>query len=274
MLLSISHTTSYQFSESVAYGLQRLRLTPKTTHGQEIVDWSMALEGVQFEAEYEDQHHNHTTLVSVTPGTQHVKVACTGSVNTADNAGMIGQHAGHMPLWCFLRKTALTEPGPNIKALLANVDADREKPLEFLHALSSTVREAVSYETGMTDVETTAEEALTAGHGVCQDHAHIFISAGRLLDIPMRYAGGYLLIEGREEQDAGHGWAEAHVDGLGWIGFDISNGIGPDERYVRVATGCDYSEAAPVKGIAHGAGESELQVHLSVVQEPVGQQQQ
>jgi len=89
----------------------------------------------------------------------------------------------------------------------------------------------------------------------------------------MRYSGGYLHMEGQVEQDAGHGWAEAHVEGLGWIGFDVSNGIGPDERYVRVATGCDYSDAAPITGIAHGAGETELQVQLSVADEAQRQQQ-
>jgi transglutaminase-like putative cysteine protease len=72
----------------------------------------------------------------------------------------------------------------------------------------------------------------------------------------MRYVGGYLMMDDRIDQDAGHGWAEAHVEGLGWVGFDVSNGISPDERYVRVATGCDYREAAPVTGIAVGAGRS------------------
>jgi len=274
MLLSIAHTTSYSFSESVVHGLQRLRLTPKDTHGQEFMDWDMTFEGVRFEAEYEDQHHNRTTLVSVEPGTQQVRIISHGTVRTADHSGVVGPHTGYMPLWCFLRATPLTAAGPKVRALAAGVDVDRANSLEFLHALSQAVREAVSYEPGMTDSETTAEQALAAGHGVCQDHAHIFISAGRLLDIPMRYIGGYLHIDGQTEQDAGHAWAEAHVDGLGWVGFDVSNGICPDERYVRVATGCDYSEAAPVTGIAHGAGEMELRVHLSVEQKPVGQQQQ
>jgi len=76
------------------------------------------------------------------------------------------------------------------------------------------------------------------------------------------------------EQEAGHGWAEAHVPGLGWVGFDVSNAICPDERYIRVATGCDYSEAAPVTGIAMGAGETRLDVHLSVDENRVGMQQQ
>ncbi|MCB2080533.1 MAG: transglutaminase family protein [Novosphingobium sp.] len=271
MRISFCHTTRYEFSEPVVHGLQRLRMKPKSTHGQEVREWKMELDGAVLETEYDDEHFNHTALVSVQPGVQEVTVTCSGTVDTSDNAGVIGQHAGHMPLWCFLRTTPLTKPGPKIKALVSGLEADSEKTLDVLHALSTNILGAVTYETGRTDSETTAEEALAAGHGVCQDHAHIFIAAGRLLEIPMRYVSGYLMMDDRVEQEAGHGWAEAHVEGLGWVGFDVSNCISPDERYIRVATGCDYGDAAPVTGIAMGAGESELKVHLAVEQQQVDQ---
>jgi transglutaminase-like putative cysteine protease len=63
---------------------------------------------------------------------------------------------------------------------------------------------------------------------VCQDHAHVFIGAARLLGVPARYVSGYLLMDASTAQDAGHAWAEAHVPGLGWVGFDPSNEICPD----------------------------------------------
>lgn len=274
MRLSINHTTRYEFSEPVVHGLHRLRLKPKDTHGQEILSWDMHLEGAEVEVEYEDQHHNHTTLIEIEAGVREVSIMCQGQVATSDHAGVIGQHAGHMPLWAFLRPTSLTRAGLKVRALVAGVDADRENRLEFLHALSDAVRNSIEFEPGATGVDTSAEQALTLGRGVCQDHAQVFISAGRLLEIPMRYVGGYLMMDDRIQQDAGHGWAEAHVEGLGWVGFDVANGISPDERYVRVSTGCDYREAAPVTGIAFGAGETSLSVDLSVEHNPLGQQQQ
>lgn len=274
MLLTVSHTTRYTFADRIAHGLQRLRLKPKSTHGQEVLDWTMDMAGARPEAEYDDQHHNHTSLVVIEPGAPEVVVTCQGTVRTSDNNGVTGLHTGHMPLWCFLRPTSLTRPGSRVRALLASIDADRGEPLDFLHALSCAVAGQVKYAPGTTDVGTTAEQALAAGHGVCQDHAHIFISAGRLVDIPMRYVGGYLSMDGIIEQEAGHGWAEAHVEGLGWVGFDVSNGISPDERYIRVATGCDYSEVAPVTGIAVGAGKTDLNVHLSVNRNLLGEEQQ
>ena len=71
----------------------------------------------------------------------------------------------------------------------------------------------------------------------------------------------------RTHQDASHAWAEAHVDGLGWVGFDISNGISPDARYVRVATGLDYREAAPISGLRFGHGHETMDVSIHVQQQ-------
>ena len=271
MRLAIRHTTRYRFAEPVKHGLQRLRLTPKETQGQQIIDWTMEYEGAREELTYDDQHHNHVTLVSVLAGAQDVVVTCRGTVLTEDKAGVIGQHAGHLPLWAFLGHTELTRPGPRIRQLIASVERSSEGMVPTLHNLSEAIRERVAYETGHTHVGTTAEEAMAAGRGVCQDHAQIFIAAARALEIPARYVSGYLMMDDRIEQEATHAWAEAWVQGLGWVGFDISNGISPDPRYVRVATGRDYRDAAPVTGISFNTVTEELSVHLAVEQQSVEQ---
>jgi len=75
------------------------------------------------------------------------------------------------------------------------------------------------------------------------------------------------MMDDRVDQDATHAWAEAHVGGLGWVGFDVSNGISPDPRYVRVATGLDYAEAAPVTGTRFGGTGEVLSVEIEVAQQ-------
>lgn len=267
MRLKIAHTTHYQFGQPVSHGLQRLRLSPKTTQGQKVLDWHMTYDGAVEEVRFEDHNHNHVVLVSVVPGVSEVTIRCEGTVATADNHGVIGQHSGHMPLWAFLAQTALTRPGPKVRAIMSGLDVPRGETVPVLHRLSSLVREAIDYIPGETSVQTTAEEAATLGAGVCQDHAHVFIGAVRALGLPARYVSGYLMMDDRIEQEASHAWAEAHVEGLGWVGFDVANGISPDERYVRVATGRDYAEAAPVTGLSWGAGETRLAVTLAVEQQ-------
>jgi transglutaminase-like putative cysteine protease len=267
MRLAIRHSTSYRFGDPTTHALQRLRLTPKETQGQKIIEWSMQFQNAQLELEYEDQHCNKTSLIAVTPGAGEVMVTCEGVVETRDNAGVIGRHSGDLPLWSFLRQTRLTQPGARLRNLVADLQAPDASKIDFLHALSQRIRERVAYQVGGTNVDTSAEEAAAGGCGVCQDHAHIFIGAARLANIPARYVSGYLLLNDRDEQDATHAWAEAHVEELGWVGFDISNGISPDTRYVRVATGHDYSEAAPIIGMSFGATAGAPEVNIMVAQQ-------
>lgn len=276
LTLRIRHTTHYAFRQPVVHALQRLRLTPKETQGQRIIDWRMSYDNAQAELHYDDQHFNHVTLISLLPGAREVTVACEGVVETEDNSGVIGRHSGHLPLWSFLRQTPLTRPGAKLRALLREVPAPAaDARLDFLHALSGLVRERVVYEAGRTHSGTTAEEAMGQGAGVCQDHAHIFISAARANGIPARYVSGYLMMDDRIDQEATHAWAEAHVEGLGWVGFDVSNGISPDPRYVRVATGSDYRDAAPITGITQGSAAADvLTVGVAVEARPAGEQSQ
>jgi transglutaminase-like putative cysteine protease len=247
--LSIDHVTTYHFAAPVRQGLQRLRLTPMACAGQTVIAWDITSEGAAAEVCYDDEYTNRVTLIGVASGGDAVTIRAHGLIETRDAAGVFGRHTGYLPLWHFVRETALTRPGTGIAALTSGLGGDDR--LATLHALADRVAAAVVYAPGHTDVATTAEGALAAGRGVCQDQAHVFIAAARHLGIPARYVSGYLLIDGREDQDAGHGWAEGHVEGLGWVGFDVANAICPDARYVRVATGRDYDEAAPVKGLTY-----------------------
>ena len=76
-----------------------------------------------------------------------------------------------------------------------------------------------------------------------------------------------LMLNDTDQQDAMHAWAETFIDGLGWVGFDVSNGISPDTRYVRVATGLDYADAAPVTGTRVGGSGETLSVEIEVAQQ-------
>ena len=265
MLLKVSHTTHYTFDAPIPYGLQKLRVTPKSRAGQRVISWQTDVTGGTVELSYTDHHNNQVDLVNADAGTREIRIVAHGEVETAENHGIIGTHGGFVPLWMFLRQTALTRAGKNITAITRAVDmSDR---LAGLHALSAAILNVVPYAKDDLDVSATAEDAFQRGFGVCQDHAQIFISAARKLGVPARYVSGYLRIDGHDgNQAASHAWAEAHVDDIGWVGFDISNGTSPDERYVRVATGLDYRGAAPVSGLIFGDHGEKLVVSVLVEQ--------
>jgi transglutaminase-like putative cysteine protease len=267
MHLKILHTTTYHFDAPASYGLQQLRLIPKSRSGQTVLRWDMQIEGGRVETEFTDHHQNHVSLVSFDASARSIVLACEGEVETADTAGVIGRHGGFAPLWFFQGATDLTRPGTRLRALVRGLREEEAEDLPRLHALSARIRATMPYEIGVTQAETTAEEALEHGCGVCQDHAHVFVAAARLLGYPARYVSGYLMMDDRVHQDASHAWAEAYVDPLGWVGFDISNGISPDPRYVRVATGRDYREAAPISGLRFGTGGEAMSIDIQVQQQ-------
>ena len=267
MRLAVEHTTHYQYDAPVHYALQQVRLTPKGRPGQQLVgDWAVEVEGGERQLHYTDHHGNGVDLIAVSGGARELVIRCRGEVELVTFDGVIGLHRGAMPLWTFLRPTPLTRAGRGVRALTAALGRDFGSDIERAHALSALIVDRLAYRIGMTDADTSAEQALGGEGGVCQDHAHIFIAAMRHLGHPARYVSGYLMMNDRTQQDATHAWAEAHFDHIGWIGFDVSNGHSPDQRYIRVATGLDYRDAAPVRGMRYGAAQENLVVQLQVQQ--------
>ncbi len=204
-------------------------------------------------------------MISFDRDVTEVIVRSEGEVEVKDTSGVLGRQGGMTPLWLFARPTSLTKHGAGTRALVRQVEGTTD--IERLHALSAVIGGAITYQVGTSHSGSTAEEAIAAGQGVCQDHAHVFITCAREMGYPARYVSGYLMMDDRVEQNATHAWAEAHVDGLGWVGFDVSNAQSPDDRYVRVATGLDYSGAAPVIGSRFGGEGEHLDVQIEVAQQ-------
>lgn len=271
MRLKITHTTEYHYDQPVSYSLQRLRLTPQTGPGQTVAAWQIAVDGAAIEAGFDDHFGNRVQLVASEGGNNRVHIIASGEVDTEDRAGVFGPHVGDTPLWLFNRETPRTRAGKLVRELARSLPED--DPLARMHALMNAINDSVSYRPGTTGTETTAEEAMKAGHGVCQDHAHIFIAAARLLDLPARYISGYLMMDGQEEQTATHAWAETHLPGLGWVGFDAANRVCPDARYVRIACGLCYADTAPVSGMRVGQAGENLSVAVVVKRQEQAQGQ-
>ena len=266
MRLRVDHETRYTYDAPVSYGLQQVRMRPKDSRGQKVLDWTITVEGGATELCYDDHNGNRVDLIGIEPGRTETSIRCVGLVENTEGDGVLGKHQGFLPLWHFKRSSPLTQAGEGVRKLVAGLGDCDIAQVSTGHALSAAILDTGGYEGGNTHSGTTAEEAITGGTGVCQDHAHIFCSAARLMGLPARYVSGYLMMNDRVEQDASHAWAEAFFEGLGWVGFDISNGYSPDERYIRVATGIDFREAAPINGMRMGGSDEGVLVTLKVEQ--------
>lgn len=265
MQLSVHYTTAYHFAEPARDIVQLLRVTPSSFAGQTVLDWRIDLDCDARLREGRDGYGNVTHMLYVDRPVRGFEVAIAGRVLTEDKAGIVEGLPHELPAAVFMRATPLTQPGPAIAGLAHWTRGRREPMLDRLHRLAARLHEAVRFDTEATQVDTAAEQACAAGHGVCQDFAHIFIAVARRLGIPARYVSGHLFRrDGQLVQEAAHAWAEAWIEDLGWTAFDPLNGISTDDAYVRVACGLDYRDAAPIVGRRSGGGDEEMNVDVRV----------
>ncbi|MEO1613679.1 MAG: transglutaminase family protein, partial [Pseudomonadota bacterium] len=250
MRLSITHRTRYRYDPAASRLALRLKLRPRDNPAQTVRHWSVTVNDAAPMAEIVNGFGDAESVWTSQIPLVEVEVLAKGVVDTKDVSGVLrGQKQEARPA-LFLRGTDLTQPDEAIRDLAATAVTEKTG-LEAAHALANAVTEAVTYRQGVTDAATTASDALKLGAGVCQDHAHVLIAAARSQGAAARYVVGYLYVGDGEEAEfpdatASHAWAEIWVDGLGWVGFDPSNGICPTERYVRLACGLDAPDAAPL----------------------------
>jgi len=278
MRLSVRHSTVYQFDAPMRFVTQSHRLTPATSGCQKVLDWSISAEGASFGAAFVDGAGDHVTTMTVPGPVERITIVVAGTVETSGNDGILRRHRETISPMVYLEATQATHPNRAILGLRDLALGGAQGRLDQAHRLAAAVADAIAYVPGTTSPQTTAAEALELGHGVCQDHAHALVAVAIAAGMPARYVTGYLFAEGEaggeagerpegETAEASHAWAEIHVDKLGWIGFDPANRCCPDERYIRLGSGRDSREAAPIRGIARGGGAEALDVSVVVAQQ-------
>lgn len=273
MKLSVDHMTRYTFSEPVRFIVQSLKLTPTSSEGQRPIRWSVSAEGCDISEPFIDGYGDAIQTLTCPDERSEIEISVRGEVETEDTAGLLRGHREKIRPEVFLRETDVTAPDRAIRELAKAVArrtsgaADADALLKRAHELSTLVSMAVEYVPGVTHAHTTAAEAIAEGRGVCQDHAHVLISAARQLDIPARYVSGYLFADAAgEPHGASHAWAELYLDDMGWVGFDAANRICPTDHYIRLGSGLDARDAAPVRGVHSGNATEALEVTLVVQQ--------
>lgn len=304
MRLAIRHISRFKFDDNAAYALQRLRLRPQSGPGQTVRAWQVTIGGVEPTLGYADGLGNHVDLVRHERDRNEIVIVAGGVVETQDRAGVIGQPEDYAPPWIFERATDLTRSGAAIKALVAARPAGCPTldTLHWLmgavHAAAlacSPAGEAVDAHAALAGKSGSSRDfaqVFVAASRALKVPAR-YVSGYLLADVPVqRRVEALQQIGGAEQQQeagaqspgmarqnasaqtkpvaaaaqpqSGHAWAEAFVEGLGWVGFDPLMNRCPDERYVRLATGFDSRDTVAV----HGLGAKQVDVEISVMPSP------
>jgi transglutaminase-like putative cysteine protease len=233
MRIRVSHQIIHRFAPPARTVNQILRLTPLSFDSQYVLRWRL-------------------------------DVDADGEVETGDAAGVVRGAAERLPAEMYLRDSPLAHVNGALRGFAAEATEGAASALDSMHRLMAALHETIACQPDDKDAAGSAIEAFALRRGRARDFAHIFIACARWLAVPARFVAGYRV--GGESGEAGvHEWTEAHIPDLGWVAFDATAPICPDERYVRVAVGFDGQDGAMTRS-AHSGGEEKIETAIRVEQ--------
>jgi transglutaminase-like putative cysteine protease len=253
-----------------------LRLTPRPFDGLHVPDWFVGVEPVATLRRSEDGFGNIVHSCSHAGPLDRLVVTAEGLVETQDTAGVARGLHEKQPLDLYLRHSH--GPGDDIIAFAADAFGGETDALGRMHLLMGALHDRLAFAPGNAAPRPIAE-VFADGKGSAREFAQVFVAAARAQNIPARFVSGLLLdgAEGAASHDvaglrlgaaegaASHAWAEAHVEGIGWVGFDCALGFCPRDAHLRLAHGVDYFSAAPRRGAYAGFTEEKVETRLKAM---------
>lgn len=275
------------FSEPVWNHTYTLKCVPQTTAAQEITECSIEISPENKVRRGRDSFGNEMLYGNVEGEHRIFLVDVRGRANVLNGFSADGIAGKYLPQQAeetaiYKYQTPLTRPGEAIRGLLERCRAElgaatksgiaavpgtvTESGIaaalrERVRFYMNRVHESMQYTKGVTGIDTTAEEALLMGKGVCQDYSHILLALCREDKIPARYVVGMLLGEGES-----HAWVEV-FDGVGWIGFDPTNNLVVEDSHIKISHGRDYRDCSINRGVFTGQAQQKQRILVEVTEE-------
>ncbi len=301
MLLQVTHETRYDYQPAVETAQHVAYLEPLAHGSQNVLSHSLLINPQPAQQRSAaDVFGNHRCFFSLQVPHGILQVRACSLVSTRETE----KPASSLPwenLRDRLRYQAATVYEPAAEFVFASAFVPRQlefagyaRPsfsagadvLSVARDLMERIHTDFTYETNSTQINTPALQALEQRKGVCQDFAHIMLACWRSMSLPARYVSGYLLTRPAPGEvkligsDASHAWVSIYVpdlpEGERWVDFDPTNNRwgwhAPGVDYVTVATGRDFGDVSPLRGVIHGGSRHTLTVGVTV--EEIGTQAQ
>ena len=277
MRFTIAHRTRYRYPVPVHESHTIVHLQPRSDVSQYCTRYELTVSPRARVFSYADRFGNDVQHFAVLPEHDTLEIVARSQVVTARGKArppapmprsLIDEDPALEELWDFLHEGRYVRFGPGLAELAAplGIPGSDDDAVEWLRGASKAIHDGFVYETGSTSVHATVEDSISARRGVCQDFAHVLIALCRRVGIPARYVSGYIHSGGGDVlgAEASHAWAEAYLGPHGWVGIDPTNDTWIGDHFVRVASGRDYRDVSPVRGVYVGASSSTMSVDVAV----------
>lgn len=280
MKFSICHTTTYTYSQPVRESFNDAHLCPVSNDFQQCLSFVLEITPRSGSILRRlDFYTNQVYHFEVMAAHEILRVEARSLVQTFADVrdfsvaspvdGLRGLERDER-YYDFLSTSPRVALGPmwqhEGEAIVAGFD-DVQRQAE---AIMGYIYTQFSYVAGSTHVESGIEEVFRQRRGVCQDFAHIMIALCRAVKIPARYVSGYFFIDqpgGRPADDttASHAWVECYLPAIGWVAYDPTHNRRPDEQYIKLGAGRDYTDVRPLAGTYLGEARVSLEVSVEIV---------
>jgi len=285
---TVEHETSYSYRVAVSQSWQLAHLTPPELPWQRVLKHELAIEPPPDERhERRDAFGNRATHFGIHGPHPLLDVRMTCDVEIGDRVD-----TREIPglAWEAVRDALRDDPGQDAlrparlaqpSTLVGWSDAARAYAtstflpgrdwLDAVTELMQRIYREFDFEPGTTTVTTSVDEVLAQKSGVCQDFAHVMIACLRSHGLAARYVSGYLLTQPPPGQprllgaDVSHAWVAAYSPRHGWVEFDPTNDQRADGRYITLATGGDFADVVPLRGVILGGRGQKMRVAVSVI---------
>ncbi len=289
----VIHETQYTYQSVVTLSQQYLHLSPLDFQYQHVESQKITvLPDVEDNVAGTDYFGNGTRHIAITVPHQMLDVHVEFTVSLAQRPGL--EKIRQSLPWELLRDTLLVSKNPAAQEACRFLQASphvscsdqlldyavqsytpgRPQMLAALD-LAERIFHDFEFDAKATEISTPLEDVFKGRRGVCQDFAHLMIGCIRSLGLPARYISGYILTHPPEGQprmlgaDASHAWVSVYCPTLGWVDFDPTNRCLVQNEHITLATGRDFSDVTPLRGIVLGGGEQKLEVKVTVMPLPL-----
>jgi transglutaminase-like putative cysteine protease len=271
MRLEVEHAFAFAYDGYISESFLELRVQPKSTPAQTVLSFGLAIGPRARVYRYVDWNDNVTHHFTITKFHDRIEVTATSLVETrpaplalADLGPAARSDEMPYPLLDFLAFGGPVRLTSALRAAHGALGLPRGASLgEQVAAMGRVIRERFEYRKDVTRYDSTTEDFLKGGRGVCQDFAHLMLGWLRLSNIPCRYVSGYLHVDRKKrEPSQSHAWVEFHAPSVGWVAFDPTHGRPVDEHYVVVGHGRHYDDVPPNKGIYRGTAHETLTAEI------------
>ncbi|OHD88631.1 transglutaminase family protein [Sulfuricurvum sp. RIFCSPLOWO2_12_FULL_43_24] len=293
MIYTIYHSTRFVYQHEVGFSHNLIRLQPRDTEIQKVLNFDLTIEPLAAEIEsYDDFFGNHLHHLLVREPHTILSVAAQSRVeinfnslerlqeNTQRVIALTFAQAQERMMFLtpeiieakqFLLKSPLL-PIASVEIVTYALESIKpERSLyEGVREFMGRIFTDFSFVSGFSDLSTPVETVFTEKKGVCQDFAHFALTALRGVGLCVRYMSGYIETtpsEGSEKlfgSDASHAWFSVFFPGFGWFDFDPTNNMAPLDQHILLGFGRDYGDISPMQGVVSGSGSSHLGVMVDV----------